>query len=515
MILTETPRRQRVNKLVLWGHWFSLANIVMAIVIASIYVFTTPFPNSFIGFLYLITNWVSHIGFLTFMSFVIFVLPLCYLLPNVKVVKASASLLAAIGLALLALDALIYNKHGVHLSLYSVNVIRNETDSTITTFGWQQWGFLTLLFVVWLSFQLTISNALWQRLDRIKKINIGTQASTFFLTCFVASHATHIWADARLYQPIVQQDDMFPLSYPATAKTLMSRYELIDLQTYETRKQLILDRDVESVNYPAAPVYCAIDLKSPVVLLMKTDNTDVSAIYQSIGLNHKENHVNTNSSAESALLSAIYGMPHFYHSALENKAPILFDLTTSFDIPIVTFQNAQTQNAYFVEREVAWEDLKVHTKSNKPKLIIAMVDSNQLTELLTEKLVSHNRVLVSDISDKGINKNKLYSNLYIASAKETSIQEDLAPTLLNIMGCDSDPIRHSTGQNILAQKRPWVISAMDSNLIIMNANRRIDIDTKGNYKISDLTSGEQTDEALDMNLLRQAMKHISRFIVRT
>jgi membrane-anchored protein YejM (alkaline phosphatase superfamily) len=84
-----------------------------------------------------------------------------------------------------------------------------------------------------------------------------------------------------------------------------------------------------------------------------------------------------------------------------------------------------------------------------------------------------------------------------------------------MMGCDSDPARHSTGQNIFAQKRPWVISTMESNLVIMNASQRIDIDTNGNYKISDLKTGEQTDELLDMNLLRQAMRHISRFIVRS
>lgn len=513
MILTETPRRQRVNKLVLWGHWFSLVNIVIAIVIASIYVFTTPFPSSLIGFLYLISNWVSHIGFLTFMSFVIFVLPLCYLLPNVKVVKASASLLAAIGLALLALDALIYNRHGVHLSLYSVNVIRNESDGAIAGFGWQQWGFLALLFVVWLSFQLMISNALWQRLDRIRKINIGMRASALFLSCFVISHATHIWADARLYQPIVQQDDMFPLSYPATAKTLMARYDLLDLQTYETRKQLILGRDIDTLTYPEAPIYCAIDSQSSVVVLMKTDNTDLTAIYQRVGLNHKNNHINTSVSLESSMLSALYGLPHFYHEALENQAPILFDLTSNFNIPIVTFHNQQTQNRYFQQHQTAWNDFKASIYADSPKLAIAMVDSNEITEILNEKLVSSHRVLITDISNSG--RNKLYSNLYVASAIETSIQEDLASTLLNIMGCDSDPMRHSTGQSIFAQKRPWVISAMGSNLVIMNAKQRIDIDTKGNYKITDLSTGEQTDEALDMNLLRQAIKHISRFVVRS
>ena len=135
MILTETPRRKRVTQLVNWGHWFALGNIVIAIIIASIYVFTSPLPGTLLGTLYLFSNWFSHIGFLTFVGFVIFVLPLCYVLPNVKVVKAVSSTIAAVGLALLAFDALLYNKTGLHLSLGSAELIRSETQTVIAEFG--------------------------------------------------------------------------------------------------------------------------------------------------------------------------------------------------------------------------------------------------------------------------------------------------------------------------------------------------------------------------------------------
>ena len=151
-------------------------------------------------------------------------------------VKAISSTLAAIALALLAFDALLYNKYGVHLSFGSAELIRSEAQTAIAEFGWQQWGFLLLLFVVWLSFQLIVANALWQRIERLQRRKLGMPITTFFVACFVTSHAMHIWADANLYQPIVQQDDMFPLSYPATAKTLMARYSLLDIQNYQQRK---------------------------------------------------------------------------------------------------------------------------------------------------------------------------------------------------------------------------------------------------------------------------------------
>ena len=166
MILGDTPRRQRVTKLVNWGHWFALCNILIAIVIASIYVFNSRMPETALGLLYLFTNWFSHIAFLTFMGFILLILPLCYLVPNVKLVKGISSVVAAVSLALLAFDALLYNKHGLHLSLGSAEVIRSETRSAMANFSWQQWSFLGLLFLVWLSFQLMMANALHEPTPR-------------------------------------------------------------------------------------------------------------------------------------------------------------------------------------------------------------------------------------------------------------------------------------------------------------------------------------------------------------
>lgn len=227
MILTETPRRKRVTKLVNWGHWFTLSNILIAIVISSVYLVSSPLPDSPLGVLYMFANWFSHIGFLVFFGFVIFVLPACYLISNVKVVKTLASVAAAVGQALLAFDALLYNRTGVHLSFGSADLIAYEAQSQQPGLGWTQFVFLFLLFVVWLSFQLIVANAMWQRIERLQKHKLGLPISGFFVTCFVFSHGVHVWADAELYQPIVQQDNMLPLSYPATAKTTMSRYGLL------------------------------------------------------------------------------------------------------------------------------------------------------------------------------------------------------------------------------------------------------------------------------------------------
>ena len=49
------------------------------------------------------------------MGFVIAIIPLCYLI-NVRLVKGLSSTIAALGQAVLAFDALLYHRTGLHIS---------------------------------------------------------------------------------------------------------------------------------------------------------------------------------------------------------------------------------------------------------------------------------------------------------------------------------------------------------------------------------------------------------------
>ncbi len=320
MILAESPRRQRVTKLVNWGHWFALVNIAIALIIASIFIFSSPAPGTVLGTLYLFSNWFGHIGFMTFFGFVIFVLPLCYAVSNAKAIKASASIIAAVGLALLAFDALLFNKTGFHISLNSADLLRNEAQTQISHFGFQQWGFLLLLFIVWLGFQLILANAIWKRVERFQQHKIGAPVTSFFVVCFVASHAVHVWADAQLYQPIIKQDNMFPLSYPATAKTTMSRYGLLDLVRYEERKQLQFDQDIHHITYPTEPVYCSIDSKRNLVLVVQTDTRTLPDL-SSFELQEINNYFTTASTLDALVMTTMFGVPEIYQDSLAHEPP--------------------------------------------------------------------------------------------------------------------------------------------------------------------------------------------------
>lgn len=509
MILNETPRRILVTKLVSWGHWFALINIVVAIIIASIFVYSSPFPETLAGTLFLFANWFSHIGFLTFFGFVIFILPLCYLIPNAKLVKTFSSSIAALGLALLAFDALLYNKYGLHLSVSSADLIRSEAQTVIADFDWQQWGFLLLLFLVWLSFQLIIANALWQRIERFQKYKLTMPITGFFVVCFVTSHAVHVWADANLYQPIVQQDDMFPLSYPATAKTLMSKYGLLDIQSYQQRKDLQFDRSINDVEYPSEPVYCAINGDSRVIILVQT-STEHSRLPESLGMLSHNKHYDLSLDLNTASLATLFGLPELYLPALSSEVPVLLDLPSKLGLPVALFTPLDDM-PFAKEFNKQWNEFAQFALSQSPKLAIGFVSSSQLDEILTPNLLANNKVLVTQLAGQLDHHTPmpLYTNFRLKDG--LSSNEDIPATALNLMGCNANEASYSTGQNLVEPRRNWLVSTQGSKVIVLHNNQRIEVQSNGNYKIYERESGADSSQPLNTGLLSQAMKHLSQF----
>ena len=185
MIYNESPRRKQITKQVSWGHWFAFANILIATAISSMYLFSSPMADTPLSFIYLMTTWLSHTSFITFLGFVILILPLCYKITNFRVLRASASVISAVGLALLAFDALLYNKSGFHLSMSAAEMVKTEAQGQIDAFGWLQWFYFVLLFVIWLMFQLVIANAIFSRIKRFQRIKIAPYIIASLILCFV------------------------------------------------------------------------------------------------------------------------------------------------------------------------------------------------------------------------------------------------------------------------------------------------------------------------------------------
>jgi hypothetical protein len=222
-------RAERPFNLLAWGHWFTFANLLLAMLFSFFYITAEPLPTTFFGWLYLLVSWVGHFAFLSLSGFLLLVFPIITLFPYFKHIRGISAILAALVQLLLFLDVLAFRGLGYHLSATSFQQLSEVEDVYVSLFGNGYWLLTLAVFGFILAFEFVASNFTWKRVQVLQQFRYKNQLATGLVVTFFLSHAIHIWADATLNSDIAKQSSMFPASYPMTAKTLLARYELIDL----------------------------------------------------------------------------------------------------------------------------------------------------------------------------------------------------------------------------------------------------------------------------------------------
>ena len=501
MIFTETPRRQQITKFVSWGHWFAFANIIIAVIISSVYILSSPSPTSIISTVYLFATWLGHSAFLIFFGFILIVLPLCYRLTNDKWLRGASSVIAALALALLAFDALIFNKTGFHFNFAAAELLKNETQGRVNAFGWLQWFYLGLLFIIWLMCQLVLANAIFKRITKLQSIHIGKYVTTSLVVCFVGSHAIHVWADANLYTPVLKQDNMFPLSYPATAKTLMSRAGLLDLSAYQQKQQLQFNDQSLGIKYPRQAVYCSIDNQQKIAIFHLTDKPEQGLP----SLPFATQYFVSESAQDDYITSIFYALPPILFSRLRQFEPVMVGLPRAFDLPVHYYQSDDNQiyTDQASDLKLSFEQFLARYQSAENGIFVAELSSTQFAQFNLNSATPEHTVL---LSVPELYHHTLYSN--IKSELSLSSSEDIAPTVLHQLGCEVAPENYSSGQAMQNKQRNWLVSTQDQNLIVIQGLDLIEVGRDGSFEIRKFTNNERQLKSLDTNLLSRAIRHL-------
>jgi membrane-anchored protein YejM (alkaline phosphatase superfamily) len=508
MMFNESPRRKQINELVAWGHWFALANILMALVISSIYLLSSPISSTPISIAYMLLTWIGHISFITFFGFVLLLLPLCYKIKQARVLKVIGSVIAAIGLALLAFDALLYNKTGFHISFSSAALLRSETEGQMGAFNWLQWFYLLLLVVIWLMFQLVLANAIHKRIKRFMKVHIGAYVSSALVFCFVASHGIHVWADAKLYAPVLQQDNMLPMSYPATAKTLMSRIGVFDLQDYKQRQNLqFTDKDF-SFDYPPKPIYCSVDATQKVLFLSLREGNISSP---PDGLQDNGFHFVSSSLKNDYLMSVVYGLPQGFLPSVSDSQPVALALSKAFNLDVSMYNHITSNQENASDKPFYssnWNTFSAGINSQSSGLFMATVTEEELASIDLVTLAADTKILFVAKTDESPYY-KLYSNFDINTKMSTT--EDIAPTILTELGCNADPNNYTIGQALQSPTRTWAVSTQGRHLIVVHKGLITEVSKDGSFEIRDYVTNEKVLSEIDTNLLSRSIKHLTEF----
>lgn len=547
---------KRLLHLISWSHWFTFFNVILAIILSSFYVFGEKTPDTLIGHFYLYVTWASHMGFLTFLGFVLIIFPIILIYPKTHFIRTVASVIFASGLFLLLLDAFVYDRLGYHLNASSSDQIILLISNLIAHNSLKFWVICVSTGLLILGIELTLSNYAWKHLKELQRVVFGKYIVHVLVAAFFASHITHIWADAKLNYDVLKLDTALPLSYPSTAKTLLAKYELIDNENYLENKKSALSLKQKIAQYPELTKQCNVEnTPEQSVFIILTKSSLTKNKIESFSLKSSASNVNLSHHIDNALLenswfNILYSLPSIYKTDVLEQAlqPLLFqeirlrnitkNLTLMSNTP--NFSQALWFTPLF-DNTTQFSDVSslIFSKSDKtfteklnqlpPGLHVFYFDDNNSaqSELFIDALLlaqhqkmSKDIIWISSVGNRSVQESLsikpsllIVPNKHNNKLKRLTSHMDIQPTLLNQwLGCTDLANKIVNGQDIITVKSNRVIAnTIESGIMVFNKDKSVFIDENGEFQSYSRQLKKPITVKPDFPLMIDGVNFIKRF----
>ncbi|MCX8729765.1 DUF3413 domain-containing protein [Gilliamella sp. B2969] len=319
---------EQVSQIVSWGHWFTLFNIFVVIILGSQYLMIADWPRTFMGRFYAIISAIGHFSFLTFIAYLILLFPLSFFIYSSRWQRIIATITATLGITLLLIDIDVFSHFRMHLNLSIWQLLTTQKASFLST------AFILIPFILFIEILFAIWS--WKKLRSLtKRKRFAKPVVLIFILCFISSHLIHIWADANFYRPITMQRSSLPLSYPLTARHFLERYGFIEQNDYRNRVIQEGNPFALAIEYPLGRITFDTEQQMKNVVMIAIDGWNYDLLDDTMPALNKfaqnslffTNHYGASNQSYLNDFSLFYGLdPNYYNSILaSHKTSALID----------------------------------------------------------------------------------------------------------------------------------------------------------------------------------------------
>ena len=317
MVETGHKFYDSVAKKISWAHWFSLFNVFAISLIGLRYIAYSGLADSPLGILYQFMSLIGHFSFLAALVFGILLFPLAFLIPNSFVYRFVSLLIATIAITFLIVDTQIFRLYSFHLNPLIWQFLQKpEQVEAIYSIN-LHYILIPIIFVSEILFSLLM----WNRVRKINAKRIGKPIALFLFSMFALSHILFIWADATQYSPVTHQKSLYPLSYPMTARTFLTKQGWLNKETIQKSKLGLDETNQKQLNYPIKDLTFSnsaqeinkniliINIEALRADMLNPSNMPNLQTLANQGFNFK-NHFSGANNSEQGVFSLFYGLPN-------------------------------------------------------------------------------------------------------------------------------------------------------------------------------------------------------------
>jgi len=342
-----TPTAAR-RLLMRWWGWLWLTTTIFGILIATRYYLVVDLDARPLALGFRTAMLIAHLGAWTGLLLAP-VMILSRLAPRAAVILPLGVISSVLTLAILLVDTQVYLLYRFHINVGVLNLLLG--GAALETFVFSRTTYAQAAAIA-LAISAVQSFAAWfwwrhVRIRREHRVFARSIAGAFAFS-ILGFHIPHVWADAVGFEPFVEQTDVLPARYAATAKRMLRK-----LGVPVRSEPLFADGpgDDNGLNYPLHSMACTAPAKQPNIVIIMIDSWRFDALTPRATPNIDAfarrsarfmDHYSGGNATRIGVFSLFYSIPgtYWHHMLAARQGPVFINELLRRDYEIGVFRSA-------------------------------------------------------------------------------------------------------------------------------------------------------------------------------
>lgn len=355
-MFTMIPPATNRNRLLRWWGWLLLAALLLEILVAARYFEVVDLDASASSLMFRGAMLLAHFTTVTLVSLSP-LLAVILLWPRPRLVIPLGVVCAATIVAALLVDTQVYQLYRFHINAGVLNLLFGGAALDTFVFPGVMYAQAVSIAVAIVLIFAIAGRLSWRYVGRGPGRRATASAITAVLAvALVSFHGVHIWAAAVGHEPLLEQTDVLPMRYAATANRFLR-----GLGVNVRDKRAVMagqGRDRSALSYPLRPLACLAPDKPPNIVVILIDSWRYNELSAAVTPNIDAfarrsvrfmNHYSGGNATRIGVFSLFYSIPGTYwHGVLaERQGPVFIDQLLRQNYDVRVFRSAPLYSPEF------------------------------------------------------------------------------------------------------------------------------------------------------------------------
>lgn len=344
------------DRLLRWWGWLLVTTLLLLLLVTFRYFEVIDLDARPVSLIFRATMLVAHFTTVATISLLPALVGIL-LWPRPRIIIPLGVLCTATVIAALLIDTQVYQLYRFHINAGVLNLLFGGAASETFVFSSAMYSQAALIATAILAASIIGGAVLWRRVASLSQRRIIPRATASALVAALVSfHSMHIWADAVGYEPFLEQTEVLPMRYAATAKRLLRAHgvDLGAMQAMHTDES----PTARGLSYPLQPLTCRAPENPPNIVVVVIDSWRFDELNAKVTPNIETfarrsarfaDHYSGGNATRIGMFSLFYSIPGTYwHRVLaERQGPVLIEHLSRLNYDMQVFRSAPLYSPEF------------------------------------------------------------------------------------------------------------------------------------------------------------------------